>query len=177
TGLLTRLLLARHASGLLGRRLPGLLLTRLLLTGLLLTRLLLTRLAGLRVGVADADDAHRESSAGVAGRLRELIFLLMHDQRPAEDRMRAAELELVAGHVDPGDALLVGLDVAEVANVAALLTRAPVRRALGREVISGRLAGLHVREVSVLVDVQPVLAGREPANLAGHANLVAFLLE
>src|SRR5690606_17452224 len=65
----------------------------------------------------------------------------------------------------------------EIANVAALLTRAPVRRALGREVISGRLAGLHVREVSVLVDVQPVLAGREPANLAGHANLVAFLLE
>src|SRR4051794_35954546 len=68
--------------------------------------------------LGDADDADGEAAAGVAGGLAEVVGLLVDDDAAAEDRGRAAEADGGVVQVEGGVALAIGLDVAEVADVA-----------------------------------------------------------
>src|SRR5205823_12562657 len=121
-------------------------------------------------------DAAGDAAAGVADRLREIVFLLVHDDRPADDRVRPAQLDDAVTHVDRGPAAAVGFEVAQVADVAHLRVGPAVHR-LGRvEVAAGR-AAVGGRAVAVLVDVEAVFARRQAGHLADDLDLVAALRE
>src|SRR5262249_44798717 len=106
---------------------------------------------------ADADDATADAVAGVAGRLRlEVVRVGVDDQPAANDRVLASEADDAVLHVDRGNAILVGDEVAEIAGMALLIVRSAVRHAGRIEMPAG---ALRIRAIAELVNVEAVLAG------------------
>jgi hypothetical protein len=87
--------------------------------------------------------------------LAEVVLAGVDDERAAEDRVGADERDLRVLDVDVDVARAVGLDVAEVADVALRVGGAAVVLAVGVEVGAGR--GAARREVAELVDVEAAL--------------------
>ena len=79
------------------------------------------------------------------------------------------KLRVGVDDVDLGDALGVGLDVAEVADVPLGGVRAGVLGLVGVEVAAGR-HGVGRGDVAELVDVEPVHAGGQAADLGHDAD-------
>src|SRR5207237_5461456 len=123
--------------------------------------------------VADADDPAGQAVAGVAGRLRrQIVRIGVHDQAPADDRMLAVQANDAIVHVDGGDAVRAGNDIAEIADVPLGVPRPPVFLA-GRIEMAAR--ALRIGAVAELMDVEAVLAGLEAAHLAGDVHHVTLL--
>src|SRR5262245_59690022 len=85
-----------------------------------------------RRGVHDGDHAAADAAAGVAGGLGLLVVGLgVEDQPAAEDRVLAVQRNQLVGKLKGGRAALVGLDVAQVADVSLVGLAAAVRLVLG----------------------------------------------
>src|SRR5579885_315731 len=82
------------------------------------------------------DGAAGDAGAGVAGGLAlQVVLVRVDDDRVADDRVRAGDGQLVVGQLEVAVALVVGLDVAEVAGVAGLVLGAAVAVLLAAGVV------------------------------------------
>lgn len=113
----------------------------------------------------------RGAVASVPSRLRvgepaeaEVVLAVVHDDTAAQDRAAATEGDDAVGEVDGGGAVLAGLDVAEVADVAVPLGRRGVLAVEGVVVPAGGGAAVG-EDVAEGVDVEAVLAGGEAGDL------------
>jgi hypothetical protein len=122
------------------------------------------------------------SVAGLEGllalALAEIVGAGVDDDGAADDALRADELDELVGHRALGVALSIGLDVAEVTDVAGLVRGSSVSLAEGVEVRTGRGAAVGV--VAEGVDVEAtlgvgVVAGNVPAD--GGRGVLGLLLE
>src|SRR5262249_36110121 len=106
-----------------------------------------------------------ETVAGMADRLAKIIFVLVNDHRPADNRMFAVQADQGIGHVDLGLAVFIGNNVAQVTDMALLIGGPTVFLVGGIEMAAGRHT-LGIREIAELVDVEAVLAFLEAGDLA-----------
>src|SRR2546422_11647089 len=98
----------------------------------------------------------------------------MHDQAAADDRLRAVQADDAVLHVDGGDAVRAGLNIAKIADMAFLVMGPAVLLGGGIEMAAG---ALRIGAITELVDVEAVLARLQTGHLAGDVDHVALLRE
>ncbi len=105
----------------------------------------------------------------------QIIFLLVHDNRFADDRIRAVELQF-SFPIEVRLAGSIGRDVAEVAGVMLSGARSAVMLMRRIEMSAGRCR-IRRRTIAFLVNVESVLSRFEILNIGDDLNFVAALGE
>ena len=110
---------------------------------------------GRHSGLGHADDPDGDAAASVADGLAVIIGLFVDDETAADDRVGAVEGQAGIDEIDHGVAVLVRLDVAQVADVPFGSLPLAVLLGCGVEMPSRRFAIW--RPDTEFVDVEPVL--------------------
>src|SRR6185369_4482136 len=125
----------------------------------------------------DPHHAHADARAGVAGRVGlQVVGLLVEHDRATDDRVGAGQRDHRVLHLALRLALRVGLDVPEVADVA-LGRRRPAVLLPFRVEVAARALAVGAVGVAELVDVEAVLAGRQPLQVPAHLHALRRRLE
>src|SRR5262245_1237660 len=96
------------------------------------------RLTLLLFWILQSHHPRGQTVAGMADWLTEIIFILVNDHRPANNRIGPVQADHRIGHVDLGFAVFVGDDVAQVADMAFFIRGLAVLLVGGIEVAAGR---------------------------------------
>lgn len=125
---------------------------------------------------SDANDATSKSTSGIAGggalgitTSSEIIGSFVNHQTASDDGVLSLQRNDVVGESEFGNTLSIGVNVAEVAQMAPVSTSAAVRL-VRRIVVSGSTCTA-VGLVAALVNVHSVLSGRQTVNSTGNSHL------
>lgn len=127
----------------------------------------------------NGDDAASQSGTGVTSfgaavvvfESAEIVFCGVNDKSPSDDRLRSAERDDSIDHVDDGNAVAVGHDVAQIAGVTLVCSvfGSAVKGLARIEMRSGRVAAVG-EHVAVLMDVETVVARSQASDATDDSH-------
>src|SRR5207302_7717341 len=132
--------------------------------------------------VADSIDLFGDSNygtgnppAGIArGLALEIVGHGVHNDRTADDGVWTAQLHQLVFHIHNCLAVVVSLQVAQVAHVAVFIVRSAMRLLVGIEVAARRHA-VRGATIAEFVDMERVLAWSQPGDLTADGHIIVML--
>lgn len=124
------------------------------------------------------DDAAGDAGTGVTGGLGgEVVGFRMHNHCTSDDGGIAGKSEVAVDPFQPREAIFIGLEVAQITDMALLVLGAGVGFSCGIEMASGG-CGIRRGTISIFMDVESMLSiGGQPGDLGNNADAFRFLGE